>query len=98
MSAAGKVTDLVKVRLLGGCLIKGNHPGFPSLTFVWTGDFPPLSKLKPNFDGSCIWDRRMEGFGGLIRNHLGDECLTFEGPLQGGSAIDAKLQALWRGV
>lgn len=49
-------------------------------------------QMKLNFDSSCIRDRLIAGFEVVIRDHHGEECLSFVGPLPGCSAIEDELQ------
>lgn len=60
---------------------------------------PPASDiLKHNFDGNCVCELGLAGYGGVIRNDSGDTLLSYAGPLSNGLMLDVELYASWRGV
>lgn len=68
-----------------------SRPSFP-----WSP--PPTRLLKLNFDGSCKREEGLAGYGGLISNNSGLSLLSFAGPIQHGTVIEAELFALWRSI
>lgn len=54
--------------------------------------------IKLNFDGSCVYDRSLGGYGGIIRKEFGETRISFASPRPNGSIIEVELHALWRGI
>lgn len=59
---------------------------------------PGDGHLKINFDGSCLCEIGLAGYGGVICNAVGSIVLSFVGSIANGSVNEAELFALWRGI
>ncbi|CAL0314033.1 unnamed protein product [Lupinus luteus] len=73
----------------------GNHSNH-FLSKVWA---PPLEGwVKVNTDGSYHDDRKMMGYGGLVRDHASGWIKGFLGCYNGGSAFISEARALMEGI
>lgn len=58
---------------------------------------PRLGLLKLNFDGNCVQELDLAGYGDVIRNISGESMISFAGPFPNGSVLEVELYSLWRG-
>eukprot|EP00253_Pinus_taeda_P017843 PITA_17843 len=62
----------------------------------WTA--PPTNSYKLNFDGASKGNPGKAGFGGIIRNHKGNDIQVYFGNIGWDTNNSAELEGLWQGL